>query len=157
MERAHRQCAILYLIFSFFLLNLCFSEIQAMPHSGKKTMELLIIHSFDNSLSDYPRFNHLVTEVLKKEKIQANIQIFYLDCDAYDKDGEIQRINNYLDTISMKPDIILVTDDQATYSLLASKHSIVKTTPVVFSGVNFPNWDLLEQYSTVTGIWDNPN
>lgn len=157
MERAHRQCAILYLIFSFFLLNLCFSEIQAMPHSGKKTMELLIIHSFDNSLSDYPRFNHLVTEVLKKEKIQANIQIFYLDCDAYDKDGEIRRINNYLDTISMRPDIILVTDDQATYSLLASKHSIVKTTPVVFSGVNFPNWDLLEQYSNVTGIWDNPN
>ena len=32
--------------------------------------------------------------------------------------------------------------------------SFVKKVPVVFSGVNFPNWDLLEKYPNVTGSWD---
>ena len=83
--------------------------------------------------------------------------IFYLDCDAYDKEDEEARIYSCLDTISAKPDIILVCDDQATYSLLACGHPLLKKVPIVFSGVNFPNWDLLKQYPNVTGIWDNPN
>ena len=62
---------------------------------------------------------------------------------------------NFIDTIRLwKPDIILVNDDQATYTLMKCGHPFVKKVPVVFSGVNFPNWDLLEKYPNVTGSWD---
>ena len=65
---------------------------------------------------------------------------------------------NFIDTIRLwKPDIILVNDDQATYTLMKCGHPFVKKVPVVFSGVNFPNWDLLEEYPNVTGSWDKIN
>lgn len=133
------------------------AQSQSVNSTGKKKINLLIVHSFEETLPDYPKFNKLVAEDLKQEKVSANIQIFYLDCDAYDRDGEIQRIDHYLDTTFTKPDIILVTDDQATYSLLASRHPLLKTVPIVFTGVNFPNQNLLKEYSNVTGIWDNPD
>lgn len=40
----------------------------------------------------------------------------------------------------LKPDIILVNDDQACYSLLACGHPYLKEIPIVFAGVNYPNW-----------------
>ena len=40
---------------------------------------------------------------------------------------------------------------------MACNHPLGKNKPVVFSGVNFPNWDLLEQHPNVTGFWDKPN
>lgn len=65
---------------------------------------------------------------------------------------------HYLDSIkNWNPDIILVNDDQATYTLMACNHPLGKTKPVVFSGVNFPNWSLLEQHPNITGFWDKPN
>lgn len=123
----------------------------------QKSINLLLVHSFDNGLPDYPRFNKLLEEHLSGAKLPVRTTIFYLDCDAYDKEDEEARIYSCLDTISAKPDIILVCDDQATYSLLACGHPLLKKVPIVFSGVNFPNWDLLKQYPNVTGIWDNPN
>ncbi len=148
-----------YITFFLFLLYTIINtfEAQSTNFVNKEQMNLLIIHSFDSSVADYPTFNKLVAENLKEKKISVNTQIFYLDCDAYDRDDEIKRIYNYLDTISVKPDILLVSDDQATYSLLSSKHPILRTIPIVFSGVNFPNWDLLKTYPNVTGIWDNPD
>lgn len=63
----------------------------------------------------------------------------------------------FLDTISFwNPELILVYDDQAAYSIMACKHRLVREIPVVFDGVNFPNWELLKQYPNITGFWDKP-
>ena len=51
-------------------------------------------------------------------------------------------------------DLIAVLDDQATYSLMACNHPKVREIPVVFSGVNYPNTELLQQYPNVTGYID---
>lgn len=62
---------------------------------------------------------------------------------------------NYIDSIKeIKPDIILVNDDQACYSLLACGHPYLKEIPIVFAGVNYPNWSLLKKYPNVTGLHD---
>ena len=143
--------------FLLFLLSTTLVYSQCVDLSNKKSINLLLVHSFDNGLPDYPRFNKLLEEHLSGAKLPVRTTIFYLDCDAYDKEDEEARIYSCLDTISAKPDIILVCDDQATYSLLACGHPLLKKVPIVFSGVNFPNWDLLKQYPNVTGIWDNPN
>lgn len=130
---------------------------QPVNNTGKKDVNLLIIHSFEETLPDYKDFNRLVEENLKEKNVTATVRAFYLDCDAYGPADELDRLNNYLDSITTKPDIILVVDDQATYSLLASHNPTVKTVPIVFSGVNYPNWELLKQYPNVTGILDSPD
>ena len=62
---------------------------------------------------------------------------------------------NYIDSIKeIKPDIILVNDDQACYSLLACGHPYLKEIPIVFAGVNYPNWSLLKKYPNLTGLHD---
>ncbi|WP_417130325.1 ATP-binding protein [Parabacteroides faecis] len=63
----------------------------------------------------------------------------------------------FLDTVSIwNPELILVYDDQAAYSIMACKHHLIREIPVVFDGVNFPNWELLKQYPNITGFWDKP-
>ena len=152
--RIPRFCVVLSLM---MLTSLFPAESQSANLAGKEKINLLVVHSFDEAMPDYPHLNRLLTKDLKKKKISAAIRYFYVDCDAYGHDDEIQRVNNYLDTTSVMPDVILVTDDQATYSLLASRNPFIKNIPIIFSGVNFPNWELLKEYPNVTGLWDNPD
>ena len=125
---------------------------------GKTKARILVIHSFDPDYASYPDHNRMIANNLRKEGIQAEIKTFYLDCEQYAEVPETQRIYNYIDSVSSwKPDLILVNDDQATYSLLSSKHPMLKEVPIVFVGVNFPNWGLLQQYTEITGSWDKPD
>ena len=61
-----------------------------------------------------------------------------------------------LDSVSdgWEPEVILVNDDQAAYSLFKCCHPLAKEIPVVFGGVNYPNWELLKAYPNVTGFHD---
>lgn len=47
-----------------------------------------------------------------------------------------------------------MNDDQAAYSLFKCCHPLAKEIPVVFGGVNYPNWELLKEYPNVTGFHD---
>ena len=87
-------------------------------------------------------------------------KLAHLEALAYENEKkeilqEIDKINNFLDSISKwKPEVLLVNDDQATYSLLETHHPLLKGIPIVFSGVNYPNWELIGQYNNVTGFHD---
>ena len=134
------------------ILALCFPR-EAKGSSDKKGKELfnvLVIQSYNQSLSAYSKFDKLLHEELEEEQIYSSIHTFYLDCERYNATDEEARMYSFLDTLSFKPDIIISNDDQATYTLMACNH------PVVFSGVNFPNWELLEQHPNFTGYWDKP-
>ena len=94
----------------------------------------------------------------QKEGIPASIFTFYLNCEAYQSLEEKQRIYTELNTLSLwKPDIIIVNDDQATYSLLACEHPLLDSVPIVFTGVNYPNIPLIQKYPNVSGFWDKPD
>lgn len=140
------------------ILALCFPR-EAKGSSDKKGKELfnvLVIQSYNQSLSAYSKFDKLLHEELEEKQIYSSIHTFYLDCERYNATDEEARMYSFLDTLSFKPDIIISNDDQATYTLMACNHPLGKTIPVVFSGVNFPNWELLEQHPNFTGYWDKP-
>ena len=118
---------------------------------------MLVVHSLGADFVSYPDMNHMIVEELGKTGIKPDVQTFYLNCDALDEAEELAALYQYIDTMKVKPEIILATDDQATYSLLACKHSFLKEIPIVFTGVNFPNWELLKEYPNVTGVWDKLN
>ena len=148
----------IHIYIAILILALCFPR-EAKGSSDKKGKELfnvLVIQSYNQSLSAYSKFDKLLHEELEEKQIYSSIHTFYLDCERYNATDEEARMYSFLDTLSFKPDIIISYDDQATYTLMACNHPLGKTIPVVFSGVNFPNWELLEQHPNFTGYWDKP-
>lgn len=142
----------IYHIICILLCMITFSCTSSAPEDS-----ILVIQSYETTYEGYTGLNDKILHEFKKQNINPKIHTFYLDCESYLDKEELERMYNFLDTIqNSSPKIILVYDDQATYSLLACKHPFVKQIPVIFAGVNFPNWSLLEQYSNVTGFWDKP-
>ena len=88
--------------------------------------------------------------------MNADIRIVYLDCESFQEEPELKYMYHLLDSVSdgWEPEVILVNDDQAAYSLFKCCHPLVKEIPVVFGGVNYPNWELLKEYPNVTGFHD---
>lgn len=121
----------------------------------KERKRIVLIHSFEEGRENYAVFNEELIKELDKQQINADIHTFYLNCERYLDKDERERMYNYIDSIQdIKPDIILVNDDQATYSLLGCEHPLIKKTPIVFAGVNYPNWNLIKQHPNVTGWYD---
>lgn len=138
------------LIYLWTLLGVC-----SACSTPKEEKRILVIHSYEETYAGYPLFNDLIKEEFRKQGIHAELFIQYLDCEAYLDTEELARMSLLLDSVSnWKPEIILVNEDQAAYSLLKCGHSLVKQLPIVFAGVNYPNWELIKEYSNVTGFHD---
>lgn len=131
----------------FFVLSSC---------SNREERRILIVHSYEESYVGYPDFNRLIDKEFRRNGMDADIRIVYLDCEAFQEEPELKYMYHLLDSVSdgWEPDIILVNDDQAAYSLFKCCHPLAKEIPVVFGGVNYPNWELLKEYPNVTGFHD---
>lgn len=131
----------------FFVLNSC---------SDREERRILIVHSYEESYVGYPDFNRLIDKEFRRNGVNADIRIVYLDCEAFQEEPELKYMYHLLDSVSdgWEPEVILVNDDQAAYSLFKCCHPLVKEIPVVFGGVNYPNWELLKEYPNVTGFHD---
>lgn len=141
------------IFFFIVLLGLSFSSC-----SQKEEKRVLVIHSYEDSYAGYPLFNKLIDKEFSKKGIRADMRVLYLDCESYQEKEELERMNDMLDSLAdWKPEIIIVNEDQATYSLLKCENPIVRQIPIVFSGVNYPNWELIKQYPNVTGFHDKPD
>lgn len=135
-----------------FLLMLTLSSC-----SKKLEKRILMVHSYEENYVDYPDFNHLIDVEFRKNGIDAEYRIVYLNCETFQEEEEAGYLVHLLDSVSAdgwRPDIILVNDDQAFTTLLKSRHPMTTGSPVVFGGVNFPNRSLLDQYPNVTGYRD---
>ena len=131
----------------FFVLNSC-SDLE-----GRR---ILIVHSYEASYVGYPDFNRLIDKEFRRNGVNADIRIVYLDCESFQEEPELKYMYHLLDSVSdgWEPEVILVNDDQAAYSLFKCCHPLAKEIPVVFGGVNYPNWELLKEYPNVTGFHD---
>ena len=120
--------------------------------------KIALIHSYQRGYSNAERINKLFASELKKNGLQCEIKSYYLNCEKYGSTDEERRISGFIDDSSIwGADLIAVLDDQATYSLMACNHPKIRKIPVVFSGVNYPNTELLQQYPNVTGYIDKPD
>ena len=137
----------IWIFLFFFVLNSC---------SDREERRILIVHSYEESYVGYPDFNRLIDKEFRRNGVDADIRIVYLDCEAFQEEPELKYMYHLLDSVSdgWEPEIILVNDDQAAYSLFKCCHPLAKEIPVVFGGVNYPNWELLKEYPNVTGFHD---
>ena len=137
----------IWIFLFFFVLSSC---------SDREERRILIVHSYEESYVGYPDFNRLIDKEFRRNGVDADIRIVYLDCEAFQEEPELKYMYHLLDSVSdgWEPEVILVNDDQAAYSLFKCCHPLVKEIPVVFGGVNYPNWELLKEYPNVTGFHD---
>lgn len=93
--------------------------------SQKEERRILVIHSYEETYAAYPEFNRMIAEQFEKEKIDADIRTVYLDCESYWEEPELERMRFLVDSVSRdwRPEVILVNEDQATYSLMKWKRS----------------------------------
>ena len=141
-----------YLLFLFMLcLLFCGCRQQG------KVYKVLVVHSYESTYEGYRDYSRYITKGFKQRGYQIELKTLYLDCEAYREDSEIEHMNSMLNNLekeNWQPDIILVNEDQAHYSLLHTDHKWTKTLPIVFGGVNYPNWELIKQFDNVTGFQD---
>ena len=137
----------IWIFLFFFVLSSC---------SDREERRILIVHSYEESYVGYPDFNRLIDKEFRRNGVDADIRIVYLDCEAFQEEPELKYMYHLLDSVSdgWEPEIILVNDDQAAYSLFKCCHPLAKEIPVFFGGVNYPNWELLKEYPNVTGFHD---
>ncbi|WP_288325010.1 HAMP domain-containing sensor histidine kinase [uncultured Phocaeicola sp.] len=122
---------------------------------GGVARRVLVIHSYEESYAAYPDFNRKIADAFAKRNMEVDLRVFYLDCESYLAQAELERMYYMIDSVrSWHPELILVNEDQATYSLLKCGHPYLKKIPIVFGGVNYPNWPLIRQYPNVTGFHD---
>lgn len=141
----------------FFLLSVWLTFFSSCRQTSPN-YRVLVIQSYENDYPGYKNSEQFILEKFHKEGIQASLKTFYLNCEQYPPAIEERVMYRFLDKIAKwKPDLILVYDDQAAYTLMACKHPSTASIPIVFGGVNFPNHQLLSLFPNVTGFWDKPN
>ena len=154
--RRHRYARCISLLMSCCMVMMLLS-LSACKQSGSQVRRVLVIESYNPDYGGYANIDKKIKEAFHKNDIQAELHIHFLDCDQYLQPEEEELMSEFLSSeVKWKPEVILVFDDQATYSLMHCGHPMAHQLPVIFAGVNFPNWSLLKQYPNVKGFWDHP-
>ncbi|WP_293712277.1 sensor histidine kinase [uncultured Parabacteroides sp.] len=141
-------------IFTFVLF--CFLNSSCKQTTSPK--QIIIIQSYEAGFPAYKEIKKIFADQLQKREIQAEVHSIYLDCIKKTEKKQKMFLYEKLNTLSsLYPDIILAYDDQALNALLTCDHPSVKTTPVVFTGVNYPNLSFIQKYPNITGFHDKPD
>ena len=143
-------------IFALIVL-LCLAGRVCPAYAGQYS-KIALVHSYEEGHVDAARTLKILKNELQKVGVNSEIREYYLDCDEYGAQAELERSSLIIDDI-MKwgAALVAVLDDQATYSIMACNNPLIRDIPVVFSGVNYPNEELLQQYPNVTGYVDIPD
>ena len=104
-----------------------------------KPFEVVMVHGYDPLLEDYKETDQLLHDGFEKEGLDVNIHTVYLDLSQVDTTNT--RVLAALDSLEVwKPDVLLMDDDFAVYSLLGTFRPILTELPIVAGGIYLPTW-----------------
>lgn len=139
----------------YLLLILSVPFITGCKNISDDKKKIALIHSYEKGKDTYPLFNEILEKTFHKQKIDADIYPFYLDSQVDQNQKMNERMYQFLDSIKkIKPDILLVNDNDALDYLLSCGHPLAKQLPVVFAGISYPDWERLKDFPNITGWQD---
>ena len=117
---------------------------------------ILVMFSENKQAYQFADCEDIIVKALKNKGVDADITFEYLNCGHWEANREIEEARKIVDRANAKKPLamILLYGDQATYSTLSTDTPMMHTLPVVFGGVQFPNWDQLSCHENVTGVSD---
>ncbi len=141
-----------------YLLLLWIGLTWGTCHAYAERYKIALVHSYEEGHVDAERTYKLLNKELRAHGLYCDFREYYLNCDELMAAEEEEQASLFIDDFTAwGADLVAVLDDQATYSLMACHNSKLHDIPVVFSGVNYPNLELLKQYPNVTGYADIPD
>lgn len=144
-----KRSRILYIAVIGLILILAADWAYSVQSHQTEQMEknIQLVYSFGPNDIGYGKFRQNLEEELKAKGITPRITEFYLNCEFYNEQEEVERMRGYLDSVGDESvDMLLVVGDQAAYSVLKSAHPLLRKRPVVLSNIHFPNEEQLRQY-----------
>ena len=143
-------------------LYLTFYSCTLLDHNNReKSYTILVLYSYSPDKAHWVNALRKGThDCLADNQIQADVRDTYLEqtSDPSDTTASITALRLLLDSLSLTPpDLIITNGDNATHALLSTRHPLVKSTPVVFSGINYLPKEYLTQYKNATGQLTTPD
>lgn len=143
-------------------LYLTFYSCTLLDHNNReKSYTILVLYSYSPDKAHWVNaLRKGIHDCLADNQIQADVRDTYLEqtSDPSDTTASITALRLLLDSLSLTPpDLIITNGDNATHALLSSRHPLVKSTPVVFSGINYLPKEYLTQYKNATGQLTTPD
>lgn len=135
------------LLLGIFICGYNFKQWYVTNHRVEKHISLLYSYAADEI--SRLNFEKLLKQEFLNQGIEPIFDTFYLDCNHTFEHHAISRITQYLEQIKNRPiDLILAVGDQATHSLLSTRHKLLNSVPVVGCNVRFPNEKLINEYES---------
>ena len=143
-------------------LYLTFYSCTLLDHNNReKSYTILVLYSYSPDKAHWVNaLRKGIHDCLADNQIQADVRDTYLEqtSDPSDTTASITALRLLLDSLSFTPpDLIITNGDNATHALLSTRHPLVKSTPVVFSGINYLPKEYLTQYKNATGQLTTPD
>ncbi|MGN0280887.1 MAG: ATP-binding protein [Prevotella sp.] len=116
-----------------------------------------VIFSQENGDASYDDMREAFEDQFDKLGDKVSLSYSYLCCERWDHDHEVAEAKRILtkEVDQNNTDLIITIGDQASYSVMVTGTDIVKTLPVVFGGVLYPNQKLLDKFPNYTGFRDS--
>ena len=83
------------------LIRCCMILLLLTSCYSKEERRVLVIHSYEKDYQGYAEFNKLIKKEFAKAHIPVELTFFYLNCEINNEQQEIDKINNFLDSISI--------------------------------------------------------
>ena len=143
-------------------LYLTFYSCTLLDHNNReKSYTILVLYSYSPDKAHWVNaLRKGIHDCLADNQIQADVRDTYLaqPSEPSDTTASITAMRLLLDSLSLTPpDLIITNGDNATHALLSTRHPLVKSTPVVFSGINYLPKEYLTQYKNATGQLTTPD
>lgn len=142
LKRVHIYYIVLALLF-LILGGLLF--IHNRPSETKK--HIVLINSFGPDHIGYGNFKEELEANLMEKGFSSEIEVKYLNCDAYNEQAEIERMQNIFDSLNeSRVDLLLLMNDPVAYSALKTSHPILKKVPTILANINYPNEEVIKPF-----------
>ncbi len=112
---------------------------------------VLIIQSYRSDCLWGDELNRGVRDCFRKMDQPAVFDTYYLDSESLSEAQMTEQLSAHLDDIR-RPDLILVSADQALGALLKTNHLLSFEVPVVFSGVNYQLPESIKEHLNISGF-----
>ena len=132
------------------LVAMAFGVYACQNDNSKK---IVVIFSQHERVHCYGDFRESLEKALKKKHINAHLSYFYLDCEKWSHNEEVDEARRILSKAGSNgfPDMVMTIGDGVTYSVMTTRDSMIRTVPVVFGAVAFPNEGMLRKNPNPVG------
>jgi len=129
------------------------------PILARSTDYVLFIQSYTAKSSCSTVWTRgIKNELLKIKGEKVEMKTFFLNAKVLSYAEEKAFLYNLLDSIHTNPPVLIITEgDEALFSLLSAGHPDIDDYPLVFMGVQYPDFELMSKHANLCGHTSVPN